>query len=191
MFSPNFMKKFAKLTNIWCFSWSCVKRAAEPRGTLNLWCQIEDGFPREFPPPRAYYAGAAYPWARRFGVQLTDTQLRRSVREVGEILEGTRPRSGITALNAFFSERHFSTALTVYRETYTSNWHEQGHLLFGKPVAITWRSAFFNFRPASIFFSNISPILYLENMTFFQWSAILLLFTIFTFFDRHVIDACF
>ena len=81
MFSPNFMKKFAKLTNIWCFSWSCVKRAAEPRGTFN----------------------------------------------------------------AFFSERHFSTALTVYRENYTSNWHEQGHLLFGKPVAITWRSAFFIF----------------------------------------------
>ena len=104
MFSPNFMKKFAKLTDIWCFSWSCVKRAAEPRGTLN----------------------------------------------------------------AFFAERHFSTALTVYRENYTSNWHEQGHLLFGKPVAITWRSAFFNFRPASIFFSNISPILYPENMTFFS-----------------------
>ena len=57
MFSPNFMKKFAKLTDIWCVSWSGVKPANEPRGTLN----------------------------------------------------------------AFSSELHFSTALTVYRENYTFN----------------------------------------------------------------------
>ena len=79
-----------------------------------LWCQIGDGFPREFPPPRAYCAGAACPWARRFGVQLTDTQLRRSVREVGEILEGTRPRSGITGPELRLlhapSSRHAATA---------------------------------------------------------------------------------
>ena len=64
--------------------------------STGLWCQIGDGFPREFPPPRAHYAGAACPWGGLRSAELTDTLLRRSVREVGEILEGTRPRSGIT-----------------------------------------------------------------------------------------------
>ena len=51
--------------------------------------------------------------------------------------------------------------------------------------------SFFQFSTCFYFFSNISPILYPENMTFFQWSAILLLFTILTFFYCHVIEAGF
>ena len=81
------------------FLWTYFSDILVIKDAPNLWCQIGDGFPREFPPPRVHYAGAACPWARRLWVQLTDTQPRRSVREVGEILEGTRPRSGITAPN--------------------------------------------------------------------------------------------